>query len=103
MTPEAHDHRGAHDEAEGEMRAPAASARGFSLRAFLLELLIYGLLVFGYFFFVLHFLGDWLAGLFRDHRTFYALVAITLIVAQGVVLETITTGLLRLLRARLEK
>ncbi len=88
---------------ESEIPASAHGAPRFSFRAFAMELAIYAVLVVGYFFFVLHFLGDWLAGLFRDHRTAYAFVAISLIVAQGVVLESLTSGLLRFLRARLDK
>lgn len=91
------------DDEAAQMRAPAASMHGFSWRAFLLELAIYAALVLVYFFLVLHFLGGWLAGLFDDHRTLYAFVALALIAGQGVALEAVTSGLLRVLRARLER
>ena len=69
-----------------------------TLRAFALELLIYGALVVGYFFAVLHYLGGWLVQLETHHIRVYAVVAILLIIGQAVVLEAVTTGLMRLLR-----
>jgi hypothetical protein len=73
-----------------------------TLRAFALELLIYGILVTGYFFLVLHLLGDWLYGLEIHHRYTYAAVAILLIIGQAVLLESLTTFLIRLIRGRSE-
>ena len=72
------------------------------LRAFALELLIYGILVTGYFFLVLHLLGDWLYGLEIHHRYTYATVAILLVIGQAVLLESLTTFLIRLIRGRSE-
>ena len=69
-----------------------------TLRAFALELVIYAALVTGYFFAVLHLLGGWLVQLEIHHIRVYAVVAILLIIGQAVVLEWVTTGLLRLLR-----
>jgi hypothetical protein len=77
---------------------PRPKAVRRTLRAFALELVIYAALVTGYFFAVLHFLGDWLVQLETQHIRIYAIVAILLIIGQAVVLETVTTGLLRLLR-----
>lgn len=73
-----------------------------TFRAFAIELTIYALLVVGYFFLVLHLLGNWLHGLEGNHRLIYAVVAIVLIIGQAVVLESVTTFLLRLLRGRSE-
>jgi hypothetical protein len=73
-----------------------------TLRAFALELIIYAALVTAYFFAVLHFLGGWLVHLERQHIRAYAAVAILLIIGQAVVLEAVTTGLMRLLRGRSE-
>ena len=73
-----------------------------TLRAFLIELAIYTVLVVAYFFLVLHFLGDWLYQLAAHHRYMYAGVAILLIVGQAVLLESVTSMLLRLLRGRTE-
>jgi len=77
---------------------PRPKAVRRTLRAFALELMIYTALVTGYFFAVLHFLGDWLVQLETQHIRIYAVVAILLIIGQAVVLEAVTTGLLRLLR-----
>ena len=71
---------------------------GHTLRAFAFELLIYAVLVTAYFFAVLHFLGGWLVQLETQHIRAYAITAILLIIGQAVVLEAITTGLMRLLR-----
>jgi hypothetical protein len=71
---------------------------GNTLRAFLIELVVYAALVVGYFFAVLHFLAGWIAHLEKTHITIYALVAIGLIIAQGIVLESVTTWLMRLLQ-----
>ena len=71
-----------------------------SLRAFAAELVIYAVLVTGYFFLVLHVLGNWLYRLETQHRVIYAFVSILLIAGQAVVLDAVSTGLLRLLRRR---
>jgi hypothetical protein len=73
-----------------------------TLRAFLVELVIYAALVVAYFFAVLHFLGGWLYQLETHHRYTYAGVAILLIIGQAVVLESVTTFLLRMIRGRSE-
>jgi len=69
-----------------------------SLSVFAAELAIYSVLVTGYFFLVLHVLGNWLYQLETQHRVLYAVVAILLIAGQAVVLDAVSTGLLRLLR-----
>jgi hypothetical protein len=71
-----------------------------SLRVFAIELAIYAILVTAYFFLVLHLLGNWLYQLETQHRILYAVVAILLIAGQAVVLDALTTLLLRLLRGR---
>lgn len=63
-------------------------------------MVIYCALVAGYFFAVLHFLGDWLQDLFLHHRKSYAVLALLLIVMQGVVLEAVTRCLLAWLKRR---
>ena len=62
-------------------------------RGFVIELVIYGVLVVVYFLAVLRLLGDPLARLFQGNLTVYAVVALVLIVAQGVLLEVITSFL----------
>jgi hypothetical protein len=59
-------------------------------KSFAIELLIYTGLLVGYFLLVLHFLGHWLNHLFRQERSVYAMVALALIVFQGLVLERLT-------------
>lgn len=73
-----------------------------TIRAFAIELVIYAGLVTAYFFLVLHFLGEWLRHLEIHHRYTYAVVTIALIIGQAVLLESVTTFLLRLLRGRTE-
>jgi len=71
-----------------------------TLRSFAIELAIYALLVVAYFFLVLHFLGGWLYQLESQHRYIYASVAILLMIGQAVVLQNVTTLLLRFIRGR---
>ncbi len=73
-----------------------------TLRAFAIELAIYAVLVVAYFLLVLHFLGEGLHQLEIQHRYRYAGVAILLIIGQAVVLESVTTFLLRVIRGRSE-
>jgi hypothetical protein len=69
-----------------------------TLRAFLVELALYGAFVTAYFFLVLHYLSGWLQNLHLNHVKLYALATIVLIIGQAVLLESVTTWLLRLLR-----
>ena len=69
-----------------------------TLRAFLVELAVYAVFVTGYFFLVLHYLSGWLQDLHLHHVKIYAVVTIVLIIGQAVLLESVTTWLLRLLR-----
>lgn len=73
-----------------------------SLKSFLVELLVYSVLVIGYYLLVLHFLGDWIARLFHGDRRIYAVVALALIVCQGILLELLTAALFALIRPRME-
>jgi cytochrome c biogenesis protein CcdA len=69
-------------------------------RSFLIELMLYAGLVVVYVFFVIAFLGNWLDALYEHHKIRYAFAALLLIIGQGVVLEMVTTILLRLIRRR---
>jgi DMSO/TMAO reductase YedYZ heme-binding membrane subunit len=73
-----------------------------TFRAFLIELAIYAILVVAYFFLVLHFLGPGLQSLEKNHRYAYAGVAVLLMIGQAVVLQNVTTFLLKLIRGRTE-
>ena len=73
-----------------------------TVRAFAIELALYTVLVVVYFFLVLHLLGQWLFELEIHHRYTYAVTAILLIIGQAILLESITTFLMRLIRSRFE-
>ena len=62
--------------------------------------MLYAGLVVVYVFFVIAFLGNWLDALYQYHKVRYAFAALLLIIGQGVVLEMVTTILLRLIRRR---
>jgi hypothetical protein len=73
-----------------------------TLWAFGVEIVIYSVLVVIYFLLVLRFVAQSLLGLEQHHIVLYGVVAIALIVGQAVLLEIITTRLLRFLRGRSE-
>jgi hypothetical protein len=64
---------------------------GKLVRNFVIEMLVYAVLVVGYFLLVLRLLADPLARLFSDNLPLYAIVALLLIVAQGILLEALTS------------
>jgi hypothetical protein len=68
------------------------------VRNFAIELVVYGLLLVVYFFAVLRFLGGILNDLYLDNTTLYAGIGLILIITQAVVLEAVTSYLIRLLR-----
>jgi hypothetical protein len=73
------------------------------VRNFVIELIVYSILVVAYFVVALRMLGEWLARLFHSNLVTYALISLGLIVAQGVLLDVITSFLLdRLNLSRLE-
>ncbi len=72
------------------------------LRSFLLEFLVYSGLVAAYYFLVLHLLGGWLHHLFKHNPDWYAGVALALILAQGFLLDLLTSFLLGSIRSRTE-
>jgi hypothetical protein len=67
------------------------------VRGFSIELVIYAALVVVYFLLVLRFLGRPLERLFESHLAVYAFVSLLLIVAQGVLLEFVTSFVIGLL------
>lgn len=71
-----------------------------AVRSFLIELVVYAVLVVVYVVFVIGLLGEWLHGLYDHNKIVYAIVALLLIVCQGVVLETVTSLLMKLIRSR---
>jgi hypothetical protein len=69
-----------------------------AIRVVIIELVVYGGLVTIYAATVLQFLADPLADLYENDLTWYAWVALALIVIQGFVLEGVTSFLLDRLR-----
>ena len=80
------------------MRALLLKIKSASLGWFLAELVIYALFVLAYFFLVLHFLGGWLKQVFDENKNLYAILALALIIVQGVLLEMLTSALLQVIR-----
>jgi len=72
------------------------------LRSFALELSVYALLVIVYVLLVLNFLSAWLKQIYDHGKTRYAIICLLLIIGQGVVLETVTSLLLRIIRTKTE-
>jgi hypothetical protein len=69
------------------------------IRNIIIELVVYGVLLVIYFFAVLQFLGEILINLFESGDVVvYSILGLVLIVAQAVLLETITSYLIRLFR-----
>lgn len=71
-------------------------------RTFLVELIVYAGLVVVYVFFVIALMREWLDVLYEHHKVRYAFAALLLIIGQGVVLEMVTTTLLKLIRRRID-
>ena len=63
--------------------------------SFFIEILIYAVLVVGYFLLVLRILGEPLERLFLRNLTAYAIIGLLLILAQAVVLEAVTSLIMR--------
>jgi hypothetical protein len=68
------------------------------LRNFLLESVIYGVLLVVYFFLVLRLLSDLLTDLFATNLVVYSILALALIIGQGVLLEQISSFILDQIR-----
>jgi len=68
---------------------------------FAIELVVYGFLVLAYFLLVLRYLNNILNVLYNNNLIIYAFLSLGLVVAQGVVLEFITSFILS--RLRLER
>jgi hypothetical protein len=64
---------------------------------FVIEMVVYGVLLVAYFFLVLRLLDDPLQALFLSSLQWYAIVGLVLIVVQAVLLETVTSVMMRLL------
>ena len=67
-------------------------------RNLLVEILIYSVLIFGYYLIVLRYLDDWLLSLFQSSLSFYSLIGIGMIIIQAVLLDFVTSFLLKYLK-----
>ena len=62
---------------------------------FLAELVVYAFFVMAYYFLVLQTLGARVKQVFDENRLYYAILALALILVQGVFLEMLTSALVR--------
>ncbi len=74
-----------------------------SWKTFLFELLLYAILLAVYFALVLHYLGGWFKDLFDHDRRLFAVMALTVMITQTVVLESVSSFLIWLLRGKKKK
>lgn len=68
------------------------------IRAFAIEITIYGIMLAIYWWLVFRLLENFLAELFLNHLVLYSVAALGLLIFQGIVLDIMTTFLIRLLR-----
>ena len=64
---------------------------GLNLRVFLMELAVYAVLIIVYLLIVIKFLSNFLYGLSLANTVIYAIVALSLVILQGYILEYITS------------
>jgi uncharacterized membrane protein YvlD (DUF360 family) len=65
------------------------------LRNLLVEIIIYSILIFGYYLLVLRWLDDWLMEVFSTNLVFYAIAGLGMIFIQAVVLDFVTSYLMK--------
>jgi len=68
------------------------------LRNLIIEIVIYAILIFGYYLLVLRWLDDWLMGLFNSSLVHYALIGLGMIVLQAVLLDFVTSYLMKFIK-----
>ena len=68
------------------------------LRNLLFEVIIYSILILGYYLLVLRSLGDWISSLFNSNLYLYAFVGLVLIVFQAVILDFLTSFLMKFIK-----
>jgi len=67
----------------------------------LVEIPVYAVIIVAYYYLVLSLLGSWITHLFEADKRLYAAACLSLILAQGILLELTTTLLLRVVRKRM--
>lgn len=71
---------------------------GELFRNLLIEIVIYSVLIFGYFILVLRYLADWLMTIFNTNLVTYAILGLGMILIQAVLLDFITSYLMKLIK-----
>ena len=67
-------------------------------RNLLVEITIYSVLIFGYYLLVLRWMGDWLMNMFNTNLVYYSLVGLGLIFIQAVLLDFVTSFLMKYIK-----
>jgi len=67
-------------------------------RNLLVEIIIYSVLIFGYYLLVLRWMGDWLMTMFNTNLVYYSLVGLGLIFVQAVLLDFVTSFLMKYIK-----
>jgi hypothetical protein len=68
------------------------------LRNLIVEMIIYSILIIGYYFLVLRWLDDWLLSIFNSNLVFYAVAGLGLIFTQAVLLDFVTSFLMKYIK-----
>jgi hypothetical protein len=63
-----------------------------------IEIIIYSILIFAYYLLVLRWLDDWLYSIFNTNLVFYAFVGLGLIFIQAVLLDFVTSYLMKYIK-----
>ncbi len=71
---------------------------GILFRNLLIEIIIYSVLIFAYYLLVLRWLDDWLLTIFNTNLVYYAIVGLGMIFIQAVLLDFITSYLMKLIK-----
>jgi hypothetical protein len=67
-------------------------------RNILIEIIIYSVLIYGYYYLVLRRLGNWLMTMFDNNLVNYSLVGLGLIFVQAVLLDFVTSYLMKIIK-----
>ena len=71
---------------------------GILFRNLLIEIIIYSVLIFAYYLLVLRWLDDWLLMIFNTNLVYYAIAGLGMIFIQAVLLDFITSYLMKLIK-----
>ncbi|HDD61964.1 MAG: hypothetical protein DRI65_06450 [Chloroflexota bacterium] len=71
---------------------------GILFRNLLIEIVIYSFLIFGYYLLVLRWLDDWLMTIFNTNLVYYAVVGLSMIFIQAVLLDFVTSYLMKFIK-----